>query len=143
MATCTHNFRSNRTYPPRICKNPNCMHGRNYIPHDARQVWCCPPCGVDAYNDVRRALNLSRFQPEKHLREYDVKLGKLYELYLKDQYCAVHTFILQHERIDLSLCVEQQTNKTTGNPIRWYYQFGIEIHPSDNNFFIIQKREIK
>ncbi len=140
MATCTHKFRSGRTYQQRICKNPNCMHGRNYIPHDARQEWCCTPCGVDANNDIRREKNRTKFLPEKQLRAYDKLLGKLYRKYVENEYCQVYKFIIQHEEIDISLCVQQETNLVTGKPIRWFYEFGLELHPEDNNFFIIHKK---
>lgn len=143
MATCTHNFRSKRTYPQRICKNANCTHGKYYTPHDARQVWCCPPCGVEAYNDGRSKLNNSKFLPEKQLRIYDKLLGKLYAQYEKNNHCLVHKLILQHEQLDPSLNVEQQTNTQTGQQVKWYYEFGIEIHPTSKEHFIIHKKEIQ
>lgn len=140
MATCTYIFRSKRTYPQQICKNPKCEHGKFFIPHDARQEWCCPPCGIEANNDIRREKNRAKFLPERQLRAYDKKLGILYDKYVQNNYCQVYKFVFQHEEFDISLCVQQETNTVTGNLIRWYYSWGLELHPTDDNFFIIHKK---
>ncbi len=141
MATCTYIFRSQRNYPQQVCKNLKCGHGKFFIPHDARQVWCCPPCGVEANNDIRREKNRTKFLPEKQLRIYDSILGRLYTKYVSNNYCVVPLLIFKHEEIDLSLSVEQQTNTQTGQQVKWYYEFGIEIHPTSKEHFIIHKKE--
>lgn len=141
MSTCMNLPRSNRTYPERTCANPLCEHGKIFIPHDRRQLYCCPRCGENAGNDRARELRLTKFSVEKELRDIDKKLGKLYAHYLKDNYCFVHQSIFNHELIDLRLSVEQSTNTITSQQVRWFYEYGVEMHPENKTYFIIYKRK--
>ena len=136
--------RSKRVYPPRVCINPKCTFGGKYTPHDKRQQYCNPQCRSDFNNDKRSDNNNSVFKKEKLLRSANKKLGKIYKVYVnKEGYCVVHREIFRYEGIDLRLLVDDQANVQTGGKTRWFYEFGTEMHPKDQNFFIIHKRETK
>lgn len=142
MSNCVNDYRSKRTYPESDCANLKCEHGKKFIPHDRRQKFCCPLCKSSNGNDRRRELILTKYSQEKQLRLIDLKLGKLYFQYLIRDACLVHKDIFNHEQIDLRFSVEQSTNIYTNEQVKWYYEFGVELHYNDNNFFIIHKRII-
>lgn len=136
--------RSKRRYPERTCSNPICDFGIGFIPHDKRQKFCCVQCRVNFYNDQRYTFNNTIFKNEKRLRQYDKLLGKIYNVFVnEDDYCAVWKGIFQYERINVRLLVEEQQNIRTGGSVRWFYQYGTELHPKDKNYFLIHKKQSK
>jgi hypothetical protein len=133
--------KSLRKYPERMCANTlSCSKG-NFIPHDKRQQYCCVQCRTNANNDNRALLNKTTFQKEKFLRLYDRKLSKIFQKYGDEKlYCFVKREILSYEEIDVRLLVEDGPGVLTNTKTRWFYEFGTEVHPTDERYFIIHKR---
>ena len=46
---------SNRTYPPKLCKKPDCNF--EFIPTDGRQVYCNAQHRIDSNNDKRKIID--------------------------------------------------------------------------------------
>jgi hypothetical protein len=84
--------------------------------------------------------NRTTYKEEKQLREFNKRLERLYNYFFKDGVCQVHQEFLRYEGIDLSKSVSEQQNPETNQPVKWFYEFGTEIHPGGKNWFIIHKR---
>jgi hypothetical protein len=112
---------SNRRYPLKKCAN--CLCGNQFIPTDARQLYCCGQCGIDARNDRRKELNSTRFLDEKKLRNYDLILEKLYS---KMEKLKLESITIQDLTLagidDDTLLVEMAKNEK--NAILWIYDYG-------------------
>jgi len=136
--------RSKRRYSERECANNACELEKKFVPHDRRQIFCCPQCRVNFYNDQRHIRNNSSLVKEKLLRLYDKKLGLIYARCVnKTGLCSVWKGILEYEQIDLRLLVEEQMNEGTKGTVRWLYRYGTELHPNSKEHFIIHKKTSK
>ena len=131
---------SKRKYKEAICANPCC--GLKFIPHDRRQIFHTPQCGIDASNDRRRIKNATTYAKEAELREQDKKLERIYERFVENGSCVAHISYFNYERVNLLLAVEEQENLATKRPVRWFYEYGTEAH-STPDYLIIHKRSIK
>ncbi len=133
--------RSKRKYPERVCANNSCAYVRIFIPHDKRQEYCCVQCRTDHNNDLRASINNTRFLNERLLRLYDRKLEKIYNRWVNSKgYCAVFKGYLEHEEIDLRFATQEERNISTNGKTRWFYNFGVEMHPKSEGYFIVHKR---
>lgn len=131
---------SKRRYPEQVCANPNCINGGFFEPHDRRQKYCEPQCRYNYHNDVKYEENATKYINEKKIRAIEKKLAKIYLRHVDvNGYCVVNKLIFYHEDIDVMLLVTELRSKETGGTIKWYYEYGIEIHPKDSNYYIIHK----
>ena len=135
-------IRSKRRYPAIPCPNPLCINGGIFEPHDKRQKYCETQCRVNHMNDIRYLENQTTFADEKNLRRIEKSLAKIYGKYVnKDGYCVVLKEIFYYEEIDVMLLVQELKNDLTGQKVKWYYDYGIELHPDDANYYIIHKND--
>lgn len=135
---------SKRTYPVRDCSNPNCGFEQKFAPHDRRQKFCCEQCRINFHNDQKHNDNKTTFRSEKDLRQFDKRLAKIHKAFVnKDGYCTVWKGIFNYEQINVALLVSEQENPNTGGRVKWFYKYGTELHPKDNNYFIIHKKLTK
>jgi hypothetical protein len=127
---------SNRTYDDITCGNPAC--GKNFAPHDRRQVYCSRQCGINFNNDKKHALNQERYFREKQMRDCDEKLEILMEsgFYKDDQ--IVET-VLDAFAIDQTIGSLEE-NLDTARPIRWYHTYGIELVDDSKKLYTIHLR---
>jgi hypothetical protein len=134
--------RSKRRYAKRHCKNPNCQHEPVFTPHDSRQVFCCSQCATNFFNDQRKKHDEGKFLDVKYLKHYDVTLAKMYSKGVDSKgYCCLHVAYFKYEGLDLTMLVKERRNGDTGSTIRWFFDFGIEQHNTDKDFFIIHKKQ--
>ena len=132
--------RSKRIYPERLCGNPQCIISPKFKPDDLRRKFCCKQCRVNYYNDQRRELDNNTFINAKRLKEIDNKLLKIYARYANEKgYCAVRKELFHYENIEVMLLVKELNNPTTGGKVKGFFRFGIELHPQDQNYYIIHK----
>jgi hypothetical protein len=133
--------RSQRRYTKRNCKNPGCQHEPEFAPHDARQEFCCVQCRTNYFNDLRKMLNETQFSDLKYLKQYEKILTTMYVKTVDDKgYCCVHIRFFKWEGFDLTMLTKERVNTDTGGKIRWFFNFGVERHPTDSNFLIIHKK---
>jgi predicted RNA-binding Zn-ribbon protein involved in translation (DUF1610 family) len=132
-----------RTYPEKTCENNiDCISGGKFLPRDKRQTFCIPKCGENFRNDNRHLKNNREFANEKRLRKMDKKLERLFNHFLSGNFAEVWIEFFRYEGIDFRLMVYESINNSTNQPVRWFYQYGVERHPEKENYFKIYKRKI-
>lgn len=114
---------SKRRYPPQICCNPSCEE--EFIPTDRRQEFCSAQCRINYHNDKRYIDREDRYFREAPLRRCDDLLESLIDspFYKEEQ---IREEVLDGFDIDRTIGTLEM-NLLTGNPIRWYHTFGIEL----------------
>jgi hypothetical protein len=133
-------FFSKRRYPEIDCENDNCISGGPFEPHDRRQKFCCPQCRINFYNDRRNIEENTIFLDAKHLKYIDRKLDRMYKKYVnKDGSCQVIKELFHYESINVMLLLEEFQNKASGQKVKGYFRYGIELSAADNNFYFIHK----
>lgn len=127
---------SKRVYKERICKQ--CFE--EFIPDDARKVFCCEQHRIDYNNDQRRI----RFAPLKDLNVRIVnneKVLKKFYMVLQDhkQDLLCIDFLLL-DKYDLTVPCETSISES-GNKIEWQLSYGIEGIDQKRKLFKIHKRQ--
>ena len=136
--------RSKRKYPEKPCANASCSFDQRFVPHDRRQKFCCEQCRINYHNDKRHNDNKTTFQSERNLRQFDKKLARIYEAFVdKNGYCVAPKGIFNYEKVNVAFLVYEQQNTNTGGRVKWFYQYGTELHPKSADHFIIHKKQIK
>lgn len=126
---------SNRRYPIRKCKKPDCQG--EFIPSDARQIYCCEQHRVDFNNDRRKLKELIDTAFLKIVKKNRAILIKIEsnDFYKKNSY--VHMSLLEYEGFDFKRYHQKVINPTTKNDIHICYDYGLEfIEPTKGNFSI-------
>ncbi len=131
---------SQRVYPEKKCANPNCSFGGTFEPHDKRQAFCRPQCRINFHNDMRHKENKGVFEDVKRLKDINRNLALLYSKYVnKNGYCAVRKELLHFLEIDVMLLTRELVNKVTGRKVKKIFNYGIELHPDNHDYYIIHK----
>lgn len=128
-----------RRYALRNCENPNCEYDIHYSPHDRRQKFCSAQCRINYYNDKRSEENRTIFIDIKNLKKMDYVLHKIYIRHVEKDFCTVRKEIFYHEGVDIMLLVKEWQNKKTGEKVKVYFRYGIELSAENKDFFIIHK----
>lgn len=134
--------KSNRTYPVRLCKNPICDYGNEYTPTWYTQKFCCTQCRVNFHNDQRRTKAGGTHSDKKLLEMTDKLLGEINRKATSSG-IRINDSLLKYDGVDIRLSVSQETNKQSGNQIRWFYEYGLEFLPQENRYVIHQKSKRK
>ncbi len=130
--------KSNRTYAVRRCKNPTCDYGNEYTPTWFTQKFCCNQCRINFHNDQRRAKAAGSHSDKKLLEMTDKLLGEIKRKATVGG-ITINDALLRYDGVDIRLSVTQETNKESGNQIRWFYEFGLEYLPEEKRYVIHQK----
>jgi hypothetical protein len=126
---------SNRRYPIRKCKKPDCQG--EFIPSDGRQIYCCEQHRVDFNNDRRKlkeSIDIVFFKTVKKNRAILFKIDSS-DFYKKNSY--VHLSLLEYEGYDFNKYHQKIINKDTENDVFVCYDYGLElVDPTKRNFSI-------
>ena len=126
---------SNRCYPIRKCKKPECNEG--FIPTDARQVYCCEQHRIDFNNDRRKlkeSIDISFLKIVKKNRAVLHKIA-LSDFYINSGFA--HKSLLEYEEYDFKKYHQIMINKITKNEIHICYDYALELtDPINQNFSI-------
>jgi hypothetical protein len=126
---------SNRCYPIRKCKKPDCQ--REFIPSDGRQIYCCEQHRIDFNNDRRKlkeSIDIAFSKSVKKNRAILFKIAST-DFYKKNSY--VHLSLLEYEGYDFDYYHQKIINKDTENDVFVCYNYGLElIDPIKRNFSI-------
>lgn len=126
---------SNRRYPSRKCKKPDCQG--EFIPSDGRQIYCCEQHRIDFNNDRRKLkefIDITFFKNVKKNRAILFKIASR-DFYKKNSY--VHLSLLEYEGYDFDNYHRKIINKDTENDVFVCYDYGLElIDPIKRNFSI-------
>lgn len=133
-------FRSTRRYPKQDCENPGCIKTGVFEPHDKRQKFCCTACRIAFHNDKRSMEESTIYSDYKRLKAIDKKLERMYIKYAdKNGACLVRKEIFHYESIDVMLLLRELQNMSSGQTVKGYFRYGIELSAEDNNFYFIHK----
>jgi hypothetical protein len=129
-------MRSKRTHRERFCENPDC--DTPFIPHDRRQLYCTEQCRINYHNDKRYMDNEERYRREEPLRKTDRDLETLMgSKFYKEE--RIKEEVLEDLELNLTIGTLEK-NILTGNPIRWYHSYGIELVDKENRLYTIHYR---
>jgi hypothetical protein len=128
---------SNRTYPPKLCRKPDC--NLEFTPTDGRQVYCCAQHRIDSNNDKRKVIDKleSDFQKKvKHNRQVLVKIEKS-GFYIK--HGIVNKSLLLYEGFEFSIYHKIFFEKNSKREVLVNYDYGLMLVDSmKENFKIIK-----
>jgi hypothetical protein len=126
---------SNRRYPIRKCKKPDCQN--EFTPSDARQIYCCEQHRVDFNNDRRKlkeSIDIAFFKSVKKNKAILFKIASN-DFYKKNLF--VHKSLLEYEGYDFNKYHQIIINQATKNVVHFCYDYGLElIEPTKGNFSI-------
>lgn len=128
---------SNRTYPPKLCKKPDC--NLEFIPTDGRQVYCNAQHRIDSNNDKRKVID--KFESEfnkkaKKNKQILVKIEKS-ENYLKSE--VANKSLLKYEGYDFGIYHKKQIETNTNREIQICYDYGLILIDAFNKNYKIVK----
>ena len=131
--------KSNRIYPPRKCKKPDCS--LIFTPTDKRQEFCIPQHRVDYNNDLRAIREQPLKIHGKKLAHNLAVLKKIHSSLIVNDQTSFSIQLLQYELYHFGIYTDRSINKNTGNEIEWNYHYGIEVKDADKRSFIIHFRK--
>lgn len=126
---------SNRRYPIRKCKKPDCQD--EFIPSDARQIYCCEQHRIDFNNDRRKLKESIDTDFLKIVKKNKLILFKIAssDFYINNSYA--HLSLLEYEGYDFKIYHKKEINPMTKNEVHICYNYGLEcIEPTKRNFSI-------
>jgi hypothetical protein len=130
---------SNRVYPPRKCKKPDC--GQIFTPTDKRQEYCVPQHRIDHNNDLRVVKEQPLKLLGKKLAHNLAVLKKIHSSLSANDQTSFSIQLLQYELYNFGVYTDRSINKQTDNEIEWNFNYGIEVKDIDKKSFIIHFRK--
>lgn len=130
---------SNRRYPPKACKKPDC--NESFIPHDAKQKYCCEQHRIDHNNDLQKERNKELKEFNSKLLNNEAILKKMYLALQRVKRTTINMSLFEYEGFDFHCYSKQEVNVETKQPIYWCLNFGIEGKESQGQTFIIHKKD--
>ncbi|RAR48876.1 hypothetical protein [Flavobacterium lacus] len=126
---------SNRRYPLRKCKKPECKE--DFVPSDSRQIYCCEQHRIDFNNDKRKlkeAINIF-FLKSANSNRAILKKIKTSAFYKKHGYA--YKFLLDYEGYDFTIYHCIIINKKTGREVQVCFDYTLELIDAVEEFFSI------
>ena len=130
---------SNRVYPPRKCKKPDC--DVTFTPTSKKHVYCIPQHRIDYNNDRRDIKELPLKILGKKLTYNKEILEKIYNSLAANNQTSFSIQILQYELYHFGMYTDKAVNQETGNQIEWVYNYGLEGKDAVKKTFIIHFRK--
>lgn len=127
---------SNRRYPLRMCKKPDCQEG--FVPSDSRQIYCCDQHRIDFNNDKRKQKEAITVLFLKKLKSNRDILKKIKSCAFYKKYGYATKFILDHEDYDFDSFNHMFYNEKTGREVHVCYEFTLELIDSTKQNFLIK-----
>lgn len=132
------NRESKRRYPPKICKKSGC--GKEFIPSDARQDYCCEQHRIDHNNDLRKVKQARLVEFNLKLLKNEAVLEKAYQSVERYNLEAINMDVLLNDGFDPEVLNGIEINESTGNQIYWSLDYGIEGYDKSLKTFKIRKK---
>jgi hypothetical protein len=132
---------SNRTYPPKLCKKQDC--NLEFIPTDARQVYCCSQHRIDCNNDKRKLIDKFESEFAKKAKKNRFVLIKISEsdFYKKRGY--VEKGLLVYEGYEFPIYHNKEREKETDREILVCYEYGLILLDARKELYKIDLIENK
>lgn len=128
---------SNRTYPPKLCKKPDCH--LEFIPTDGRQIYCNAQHRIDTNNDKRKIIDEIESDFNKKAKNNKKVLMKIEKStpYIKSG--AVNKSLLEYESYDFSIYHRKRIEKNIGREVLICYDYGLMLLDALNENYKIIK----
>jgi hypothetical protein len=126
---------SKRIYEKRICKQ--CCE--EFIPDDARKIFCREQHRIDYHNDQRRIKSAPLKDLYFRMINNEKILKKFYEALLEYKQESLSIDFLLLDKYDLTVPCETSISKN-GNKIEWQLSYGLEGIDQQRKLFKIHKR---
>ena len=128
---------SNRVYPPKICSKQDC--NKEFIPTDARQIYCCRHHQIDSNNDKRKIVDL--------FESIFIKAAKsnkqiLFQVFNSDEYMKngyVHSAVLKYLNFDFDIFHSIIVDEYSGVEVKFCYEYGFYLFNVEKQLFRIVK----
>jgi hypothetical protein len=127
---------SNRRYPERLCKKPDCQEG--FVPSDARQLYCCAQHRVDFNNDNRKLKEAFTVCFLKGVKSNRDILQKIENSYYYKKYGCIPKLYLDYEEYDFSTYQKIMINEITGNDVHVCFDYTLELIDPIKQIFLIK-----
>lgn len=127
---------SNRRYPIRKCKKPGCQG--EFIPSDARQIYCCEQHRIDFNNDRRKLKESIDTAFLKSVKKNRAILFKIASSDFYKQNSNAHLSLLEYEGYNFDIYHQIIINETTDNEVHICYDYGLEFIDPTGGYFSIK-----
>lgn len=130
---------SNRVYPPKICSKQDC--NEEFVPTDARQIYCCRQHQIDENNDRRKIVDSYESRFNKVAKSNRQILFQVFnsEEYIENGY--VHSVILKYLNYDFdnfhSIIIEEYS----GVEVKFCFEYGLYLFNVEKQLFKIVKND--
>ena len=130
---------SNRTYPRKLCKKPDC--NMEFVPTDGRQVYCSSQHRIDSNNDKRKVTDKIETDFTLRAKSNEKILIKIIgsPFYIKNGF--THSVFLEHEYYDFETFHFIEYDEETNREIQFCYKHGIFLIDAEKKHFKIIIKE--
>ena len=128
---------SNRTYPQKLCKKPDC--NTEFIPTDGRQVYCSSQHRIDSNNDKRKVIDKIESDFKKKAKKNKHIMIKISEsaYYIKSGF--VNKTLLIYEGFEFPIYHRKQIDSETNREVQICYDYGLVLINGENDNYKIEK----
>jgi hypothetical protein len=132
---------SNRVYPPKFCQKPDC--NLEFIPTDARQIYCSRQHQIDTNNDKRKIVDSIEIDFTKTVKSNKRILLKIFncEEYKTRGYITYS--ILRYEGYNHDVFHSTKWESETNREVKFCYDYGLMLLDSEKDIYEIIKLETK
>lgn len=132
---------SNRVYPPKLCQKPDC--NLEFIPTDARQIYCSKQHQIDSNNDKRKIVDSIEKDFTKAAKSNKRILIKVRSSREYQNIGYINHSILRYEGYDFDVFHTIKIEEKTNREVKFCYDYGICLVDSENKNYKIIKLENK
>ncbi len=128
---------SNRVYPPKICLKQGCVE--EFIPTDARQIYCCRQHQIDSNNDKRKIVDSyeSRFKKvAKSNKQILIQVFNSEEYRIKG---FVHSAVFKYLNYDFDIFHSIIIDEEYGVEVKFCFEYGLHLINVEKQLFKIVK----
>lgn len=128
---------SNRVYPPKLCQKPDC--NLEFIPTDARQIYCSKQHRIDSNNDKRKIVDSIEKDFTKAAKSNKRILIKILSSEEYKTRCYIHYSILRYEGFDHDVFHSIKFESETNREVKFCYDYGLMLLNSEKDIYEIIK----
>ena len=128
---------SNRVYPSKFCQKPDC--NLEFIPTDARQIYCSRQHQIDSNNDKRKIVDSIEIDFTKTAKNNKRIKMKIFN---SEEYKArgyITGSILRYEGYDHDVFHSIKWESETNREVKFCYDYGLMLLDSEKDIYKIIK----
>lgn len=128
---------SNREYSPKLCAKPDC--GLEFIPTDARQIYCSKQHQIDSNNDKRKIVDSIEKDFTKAAKNNKRILIKIYNSSLYLSRGSIGYSVLQYEGYSFETFHFSRKENQTGEEMYFCFDYGLTLINYEKQLYRIIK----